>query len=357
MRSIHVIQQPRLAEQTIEQNDKVIALSKPTLADCQTVEARSAHPNLPNPEKLPDRPTLDKQTIMIAHEMRSPLCVILNVLSSCKKTELTLLEQTRLTLALEEAERLERMVSEVLTYARSASTLVWQWEDIRFRDLLPELIHLSAEWSIARNRRIVIASNPPDVIIRGNRDKLRQVFLNLLSNACEAAYPGQIITVYPYLNPDTQRVVIQIHNHGKSIPVHLLPLLGHQQITTKSSGHGLGLILVKHIVDAHAGVFAIESSERRGTVVRVQLPILQTLNLQCASPDSLHDTALCVPLSERELKVLQLIVAGYKNLAIAQTLFLSLSTVKGYVRSLMRKLGAGDRTQVAIQAIRLGLAQ
>lgn len=353
MLSIHTKQQPSLTEQ----NDEVIALPKPVIADCQTIEARSTHPNLSTSEKSPDHPTLNKQTMMIAHEMQSPLCVILNVLSSCKKAELAPLEQERLTLALEEAERLERVVSEILDYARSANTSVWQWEDIRFRDLLHESIHLSAEWSIAKNRRIVIASSPPDVIIRGNRDKLKQVFLNLLFNACEAAYPGQIITVYPYLNPDTQRVIIQIHNRGKSVPTHLLPLLGHQQVTTKPSGHGLGLILVKKIVDAHAGAFAIGSSERRGTMVRVQLPVLQTLNPQSASRDSLHDTALCKPLSERELEVLQLIVAGYKNLAIAQTLFLSLSTVKGHVRSLMKKLGAGDRAQVAIQAIRLGLSQ
>lgn len=76
MRPIHAIQQPKLDEQ----NNKVIALPKPVTADCQIVEARAAHSNLPTLEKLPARPTLDTQ--MIAHEMQSPLCVILNVLSS-----------------------------------------------------------------------------------------------------------------------------------------------------------------------------------------------------------------------------------------------------------------------------------
>lgn len=61
------------------------------------------------------------------------------------------------------------------------------------------------------------------------------------------------------------------------------------------------------------------------------------------------------PLTERELEILQLIVNGYSNSAIAEKLFISLGTVKTHVRNILNKLCADDRTQAAVLALRSGL--
>jgi DNA-binding NarL/FixJ family response regulator len=71
-------------------------------------------------------------------------------------------------------------------------------------------------------------------------------------------------------------------------------------------------------------------------------------------PDSSPDL-LVSPLSERELQVLQLIVAGYDNAAIATQLSIGIGTVKTHVRHILSKLSACDRTQAAVRALRLGL--
>ncbi len=63
------------------------------------------------------------------------------------------------------------------------------------------------------------------------------------------------------------------------------------------------------------------------------------------------------PLTERELEVLQLIVNGYSNAAIAEELFISVGTVKTHVRHILTKLSADDRTQAAVRALRSGYAQ
>jgi DNA-binding NarL/FixJ family response regulator len=61
------------------------------------------------------------------------------------------------------------------------------------------------------------------------------------------------------------------------------------------------------------------------------------------------------PFTERELEVLQLIVDGYSNTAIAKELYITVGTVKTHVRNILKKLCAEDRTQAAIRALRSGL--
>ncbi|MEB3230596.1 MAG: response regulator transcription factor [Leptolyngbyaceae bacterium] len=63
------------------------------------------------------------------------------------------------------------------------------------------------------------------------------------------------------------------------------------------------------------------------------------------------------PLTERELEILQLIVAGNSNASIAETLFITVGTVKTHVRNILNKLSASDRTQAAVRALRAGLVE
>ncbi|MDY7015299.1 MAG: response regulator transcription factor, partial [Cyanobacteriota bacterium] len=73
---------------------------------------------------------------------------------------------------------------------------------------------------------------------------------------------------------------------------------------------------------------------------------------QLQPPESGHEI---YSLTERELEVLQLIVDGYSNAAIAAQLFITVGTVKTHVRNILNKLSADDRTQAAVRALRSGL--
>ncbi len=105
------------------------------------------------------------------------------------------------------------------------------------------------------------------VTIQGDADKLKQVLINLVSNACEAIEPGNAVTCY--LEPESDQVCLKIHNGGKPIPSDVLPKLTKPFFTTKSTGTGLGLAIVKRIVEAHGGSFTIESAVETGTIVSV----------------------------------------------------------------------------------------
>jgi two-component system, NarL family, response regulator LiaR len=79
-------------------------------------------------------------------------------------------------------------------------------------------------------------------------------------------------------------------------------------------------------------------------------PLVRNVVVQLRSP-----TPINPPLSDRELEVLQLLVQGQSNPTIAETLFLSESTVKAHIRNIMNKFGVNDRVQVAVIALRSGL--
>lgn len=269
------------------QSGKVIPILKQNLLEqqsfnpAQPTAKQSYLPHSLTTTNLLSSPVITREQVsMLVHEMRSPLCVILNVLHACRKTQLSEVEQERLTLALEEAERLQRMADQILAQARCVSQPAFNWQKVKLRTLISEVICLTTELPVAVDRKIVLVPNPPNIVLKGDRDKLKQVFLNLLANACEAVDAGHVIAVHCQLDHHTHQISIKIHNNGEPIPAHLLPLLGHQQVTTKLSGNGQGLMIVKKIVTAHGGEFDIKSSGLRGTIARLSLPIMQNPSLR-----------------------------------------------------------------------------
>ena len=92
---------------------------------------------------------------------------------------------------------------------------------------------------------------------------------------------------------------------------------------------------------------------------RVDRHFLQSVlrNLDEESPTQQISTQLMDSLTDREMDVLRLLVEGMTNQAIAHTLQLSPTTVKGYVQTLFQKLDVSDRTQAAVKAIRLGVVK
>lgn len=127
----------------------------------------------------------------------------------------------------------------------------------------------------------------PDVF--GNRDKLVQVFLNLIKNAAEAIgdrrdtgrillqtafRPGVRLSVPGSDTRVSLPLMIQIEDNGVGIAEHLKPHLFDPFVTTKPSGTGLGLALVAKIISDHGGIIECESEPRR-TIFRVLLPMQQ----------------------------------------------------------------------------------
>jgi PAS domain S-box-containing protein len=107
-------------------------------------------------------------------------------------------------------------------------------------------------------------------VIMADTNQLKQVFFNLIKNAMEAMQPGGALGVR--VRADDHSVYIRISDTGSGIKTEDLSKLFAPYHTTKTGGHGLGLMIVQRIIRDHGGHVGIESKEGAGTVVTLQFP-------------------------------------------------------------------------------------
>lgn len=209
---------------------------------------------------------------MIVHEVRNPLTTVLMGLTALQNVDLPQRNQQYLTLVLEDAERLQRLLNEILIYAKQQ---VLQCSEVELNTFSNEVLEALQTMSDMAGHNIQFSSSFSSVWIVGDRDKLKQVFINLIKNDCEAIKPEDAITWRIDPGVDDSRICMSIHNGGNPVSVEVLSKLGTPFFTTKSSGNGLGLAIVRRIVEAHDGKLLIQSEQEMGTIISVQLPMIQ----------------------------------------------------------------------------------
>jgi len=116
-----------------------------------------------------------------------------------------------------------------------------------------------------------LARQLPQVV--GDRNQLRRMLTNLVKNAMEAMPEGG--TLRARTNIDGGGVVIEISDEGVGMSPEVQQRLFEPYFTTKEGGTGLGMAIVRHIVEAHGGEISIRSEAGRGTQVRVWLPVMK----------------------------------------------------------------------------------
>lgn len=228
----------------------------------RTEELRLAQVQLVERERLA---AIGEFAATIVHEIRNPLTTIDMGLNHFKRIELLESSQARLSLALDELDRLKRLLSEILLYAKPHAL---QLTEVELNGLSREI------FDGHEDRSVQFSSTHTTVKVLGDRDKLKQVLINLLRNAREAS-PLEAKVLWK-IEKKNNFSCIQIHNYGDPIPPDILPKLIQPFFSTKPEGTGLGLAIVKRIVEAHGGKLEITSSFKLGTVVAVRLPTMDS---------------------------------------------------------------------------------
>ena len=257
----------RALEPSHRRSRKLLPQAKGALAlvnDCDRVQQEQAKQSQSRFAKL------GKRAAMIVHEIRNPLTTILMALQSFQNLDLPYPSQQRLRLALEEAERLQQLLNEILLFAKPLSA---EYSILEINTLMANFFKVVQMMPTTANRsiRFLPASDPIKVL--GDADKLKQVMINLLTNACEASPAQQQITWKVIPAKAQNAVCIQIHNWGPPISSQAMPHLTTPFFTTKPSGHGLGLAVVHQIIEDHRGQLHIKSDAQSGTLISVQLPL------------------------------------------------------------------------------------
>lgn len=206
----------------------------------------------------------------IVHEVRNPLATINLALEHfAGQDNLADSSRKRCALALDEVVRLSRLLDDILLYAKPMQLHVQT-------TCLAEVFAALGEGSPADSARVDIDTEAlnglPMICI--DTDRFRQVLLNLLNNAIEAnGDDPRGVRITASSNSHTGTLTLEIENGGEPIAEDRLERLFEPFYTSKSSGTGLGLPIVKRIVEAHGGEIRITSNTERGTRTTVQLPL------------------------------------------------------------------------------------
>ncbi|HHH39863.1 MAG TPA: HAMP domain-containing protein [Sedimenticola sp.] len=206
----------------------------------------------------------------IAHEIRSPLSTIGMALEYLQRSGLEPAAVRRLDLAMEETTRITRLLEEILLYAKPLKLELQRFDFIPF---LQQFLVDHRAVTDARRQRTEVACETDTGQIMGDRNRLKQVLLNLLNNAAENAPEASVITWRVWTDTRARMLCFSAGNRGEPIPADTLPRLFDPFFTTRAEGTGLGLGIVRRIVEAHGGEIRITSDATQGTRVTVQLPL------------------------------------------------------------------------------------
>ncbi len=210
----------------------------------------------------------------LAHEIRNPLNAAGLQLHLLSRNVEKLPDEdrqglrARIEIVASELKRLELLLSDFLELARPRPIAR---EPVDMKKLLDEIVTLHEPGAQARGIRI--ARNVHAGTAIGDRERLKQVFHNLVVNAMEATSSGDTITVESLIDPgETAEVVVTVSDTGRGIPGGTLPQVFEAFFTTKEAGTGLGLSIVRQIIQRHGGTVDLESTEGTGTKVTVRIP-------------------------------------------------------------------------------------
>jgi signal transduction histidine kinase len=257
-----------LLQLTLELDDRVAARTAELQAKDEEIRAMSQQ--LWQAAKLA---TMGELAASIAHEMNNPLATVslrVEMLLGAMAPDAP--QRRALEVIQREVERMGQLVGSLLQFSRRSQQQVSTLDVREEIECTLELIHYHL-----RNHEIAIMCKfAPDVpMVQADRQQLRQLFLNLFTNASDAMPQGGTLTLQVRADPAGQQIEIAISDTGTGIAAEDLPRVMEPFFTTKPEGRGtgLGLPICRRIVQEHQGTLYIASTVHEGTTVSITLPI------------------------------------------------------------------------------------
>jgi hypothetical protein len=215
------------------------------------------HVNSPGSERLE---AIGELSARIAHDLRNPLAVIQCGVEAIKQDvkcdEKTIARLERMQRAVG---RMTHQINEVLDFTKPRSLVLSQCHIL---DIIKEVISNSSN--------VEIKSLSENIKIICDKEKLKVVFNNMITNANHAITDGDIISIQT--SEDKNNIIIQISDSGHGISADILPKIFEPLFTTKQKGTGLGLTSCKSIIQEHGGTINVSSEIGKGTTFTIILP-------------------------------------------------------------------------------------
>lgn len=210
----------------------------------------------------------------VTHEIRTPLTAIIGYLETIKNGAINNIEETKkfIDIILKQAERLNRLVEDLLTISNiEMKETKLDFEEVSLNMAVNNVVSLVD--TKAKSKNITIHNNVRENLapIKADRDKLTQIFVNLLDNAVK--FTPENGEVFIEEKEEGDFVAVSVRDTGIGVPGDEVQRLGERFYRVDRSrsrelgGTGLGLSIVKHLMIAHGGRMEIESQLGKGTKV------------------------------------------------------------------------------------------
>ena len=213
----------------------------------------------------------------VSHELRTPLTAIKGWAETMQygvPDRITL--EKGMSVIVKESGRLTSLVEELLDFSKLQSgRLTLQMERMDILAEIDEAVYMLKERAISEHKHLLYDDPEEMPIIYGDKNRLKQVFLNIIDNALKYTPEGGMIGVQVYRDYKENTIKIIIADNGCGINPEDLPKVKDKffKANQKINGSGIGLAVADEIIKMHKGTLELESSPEVGTTVTITLPI------------------------------------------------------------------------------------
>lgn len=234
-------------------------------------ELEKSHNHLIQAEKMA---LVGKLAAGTAHSIRNPLTSVkMRLFSLSRSLDLDEDQKEDFDVISEEINHIDNILRNFLEFARPPSLRIQYMSP---SEVMDQALLLMKHRFKATDTQIVISrqENLPEIYL--DPEQLKEAFVNIMVNACEAMGMGGRLEIIENLEQDTNKnkfCVIKIKDSGPGIPENIKKRVFEPFFTTKDSGSGLGLSIVARIIEQHKGEIYVESYEKRGSTFIIRLPV------------------------------------------------------------------------------------
>jgi len=208
----------------------------------------------------------------IAHEVGNPLTAISNLVQLLNRRPLDADMHERLNLIDEQLRRIQRTLRELVDFSRPASNIRTV---CNVHGVIDSALNIAKYYKRMKGKMIITTYGPDLPAVSMVRDRVLQVFLNLILNALDATQEGTVIELTTATCDEGIRILIR--DEGSGIPAAQHDLLFQPYFTTKETGTGLGLFVCRNILQEAGGRIELVCSTTAGTTFAVTLPGAQSV--------------------------------------------------------------------------------
>jgi signal transduction histidine kinase len=213
---------------------------------------------------------------LVSHELRSPMAAVIGAARTLQARWRELQPEQResfLALIGDETTRLAALIGDVLDTSRiDAGTFSYRFSDVDIAALVRDTVAMAA---VGQDEvPIVVEATPDAVVVRGDPERLRQIFGNLIDNAVKYSPAGELVEVR--VTQSNGAVLVSVRDRGPGIKAADQQLIfekfGRVGGGDAKPGSGLGLFIARSIAETHGGTVAVSSAPGHGSTFTVELP-------------------------------------------------------------------------------------